>query len=528
MKATLLVNFLLSATLVSTSLSGCATAIMDQIMETTEKIVNSVDDSHSNESEPNYDVVFPQDSVNRIEITLSSESWTALQTEMEEEFGQTTADGRGKNNQGALPPQGDLQRPDGIQPANPGGDNPGGQFPDNQQFPENGAQRPGGLQPGNQGQGNPGGLNFGDTSYVISTVSFNDETWNSVGFRYSGNSTLQSSWKSGTKKISFRLDFDEYEDEDPSTKNQRFFGFKQLSFKSNAMDSSYLREKVTSDIFLASGVIAPKTAFYEVYVDYGEGLQYFGLYTAVEIVDDTVIQTQFSDDSGNVYKPEGSGAAFVAGTFNEASFEKQTNEEDADWSDIQAVFEALNSDLRTSDPAAWREGLEEVFDVDAFIRWLAVDTIIQNWDTYGAAAHNYYLYTDPEDGLVTWIPWDFNMALTDKAGNGQGGPQGRGVRDLDLASINDQWPLIRCLMDDPIYWDKYTQYLQETIDGIFRPDKLEEMYTNYHDLIAPYVENETSDATQLRPMTSFDQALDELIQHAQERYDEVTAYLQDL
>ena len=143
-------------------------------------------------------------------------------------------------------------------------------------------------------------------------------------------------------------------------------------------------------------MVSAQTAFYEVYVDYGEGLQYFGLYTAVEIVDDTVIKTQFTEDSGNVYKPEGTGAAFVDGTFNEATFEKQTNQDEADWSDIEAVFAALNSNLRTSDPAAWRADLETVLDVDAFIRWLAVDTIIQNWDTYGAMAHNYYLYTEPD------------------------------------------------------------------------------------------------------------------------------------
>jgi len=66
---------------------------------------------------------------------------------------------------------------------------------------------------------------------------------------------------------------------------------------------------------------------------------YFGLYTAVEVVDDTVIGTQFADDSGNVYKPEGTGATFAEGTFDEASFDKQTNEDEADYSDILALFE---------------------------------------------------------------------------------------------------------------------------------------------------------------------------------------------
>ena len=34
-------------------------------------------------------------------------------------------------------------------------------------------------------------------------------------------------------------------------------------------------------------------------------------------------------------------------------------------------------------------------DVDLFLRWLAVNSTIGNWDAYGAMAHNYYLYGDP-------------------------------------------------------------------------------------------------------------------------------------
>jgi spore coat protein CotH len=494
--------------------------------------------SHGDEAEPNYAVVFPQESVNRIDITLSTEAWAALQAEMTEQFGAQGQGNAGQMPGGGQPPQGQMPGSEGQPPAvqTPSGEAqpPQGQMPGGGQPPA-GQRPPGNFQPGGQpGNGMGPGLDFGDTSYVSSQVSFNGETWENVGFRYSGNSTLQSSWRSGTQKISFRLDFDEFEDQDPAIKNQRFYGFKQISFKSNAMDSSYLREKVAADIFRAAGVVASQTAFYEVYVDYGAGPQYFGLYTAVEIVDDTVIKTQFSADSGNVYKPEGTGAAFVAGTFNAASFEKQTNQEEADWSDIQAVFAALNSELRTTDPAAWRAGLEAVFDVEAFIRWLAVDTIMQNWDTYGSIAHNYYLYTDPEDGLVTWIPWDNNMSLSASAkgpggGNNRGGGNnarpGGGVRELDLSAVGDQWPLIRFLMDDPVYLAAYQRYLEETIQGAFQPETLAATYQKYHALIAPYVQRETTGYTQLASIETFNQSVDGLIQHAQSRYAAVVAYL---
>lgn len=480
-KTPLLFGFLLAG-LFAGLLSGCVPASQTTPVSAKDQPATSPTGvSHNGAADPDYATVFPQDSVNRIDITLSPQAWADLQAELNAQFGGQSANNRG-------PAQGDAQ------------------------------PRPGQANPPGIG----GGFDLGDTSYVPSTVTFQGETWANVGFRYSGNSTLRNSVRSGTKKISFRLDFDEYEDEDPTTTDQRFFGFKQIAFKSSAMDSSYLREKLAADIFREAGVAASQTAFYAVYIDTGAGAQYFGLYTAVEIVDDTLIETQFADDAGNVYKPEGNGAAFLEGTFNPDSFAKQTNADEADWSDIEAVFTALHSEKRTGDPAAWRADLESVFNVDAFLRWLAVDTILQNWDTYGSMAHNYYLYTDPGNGLVTWIPWDNNEAFKDRASG-----RGRGTRRLDQTSVGEQWPLIRYLMDDPTYAAKYHQFLEETIQGAWQPEKLAAAYQKYHDLIAPYVEEEEPGYTQISSIESFNQAVNELIRHAQERYDAVKEYLDE-
>ena len=77
---------------------------------------------------------------------------------------------------------------------------------------------------------------------------------------------------------------------------------------------------------------------------------------------------------------------------------------------VQAFIEALNDD--TTDAEAWRAELEATFDVDAFLRYLALNNLIGNWDSYGNMTHNYYLYGDPAlDGRLVWIPWDFNEAM---------------------------------------------------------------------------------------------------------------------
>src|SRR5690606_8295580 len=99
--------------------------------------------------------------------------------------------------------------------------------------------------------------------------------------RFKGDSSLIRSRGGGSLKLGFKLNFDKFEDDYPEIENQRFFGFKELSFSNNWSDASFLREKVTADIFREAGVPSAHTAFYAIYVDYGDGPIYFGLYTAV-------------------------------------------------------------------------------------------------------------------------------------------------------------------------------------------------------------------------------------------------------
>ena len=349
-------------------------------------------------------------------------------------------------------------------------------------------------------------------AWVEAEFSFDGESWEHIGIRFKGNSSLRSTWGSGSIKLPFKLDFDQYEDEYLETEDQRFYGFKQLSFASNYRDDSVLREKIAADLFREAGVPSAQTAYYAVNIDYGEGPVYIGLYTAVEVVDDTLIETQFSDDSGNVYKPEGAGATFAAGSFSEGSFDKETNQEEDDYSDILALFDILHDQTRISDPESWRENLEAVFDVDTFLNWLAVNTVIQNWDTYGVMNHNYYLYNDPETGQLVWIPWDNNESFKS---NGQ--MRDRSALQLDLSGVGDNWPLVSYLRDDPVYYQKYLSYMDEFLADGFVLEEMVETYQYYHSLIAPYVMEEGQEFTQISSTQAFERSVADLIQHTQER-----------
>ena len=503
-----------------------------QVVSTSEDIIGSDEwdeYSHSDSTDPDYEVVFPQDEVNTVTITINPTNWELMQADMTDLYGEsgTRQGGFGGRPDGDFQPPEDGELPEGFEPP-ADGELPEGFDPD---------QMPEGFNPG---QGGPGGFGGGgmmgsteNPMWVTADIEFDGQTWSNVGMRFKGNSSLSGAWGSGTMKLGFKLDFDEFENAYPEIENQRFYGFQQVTFSSNWNDESFLREKVSADLYREAGIPAAQTAFYAIYVDYGEGPVYFGLYTGIEAVEDTVIETQFADDSGNLYKPEGNAATFAEGTFDEEGFDKETNQEEADYSDVQALYDALNAETRTTDPEAWRAGLEAVFDVDNFMHWLAVNNVIQNWDTYGRMSHNFYLYNDPTTGQLTWIPWDGNLSLQDGMGGDIGGPGGGrggmgGATSLDLESVGENWPLIRYLMDDPVYQEMYVGYVEDTINTVFMPEEMTERYTALHEMIAPYVVGENGEIdgyTFLSSEEVFENALTELLDHAQRRYEVVVEYL---
>ncbi len=447
-------------------------------------------ESHSNDVDPNYDIVFPQNQVNTLEITMTATDWSAIKTDMQAKSG--TAFGAG------------------------GGNTPGG----NQGPPPGNGAAPG---------GNGGALDLisGDPIYVATTMKFNGKTWNKVGFRLKGNSSLSSTWRAGIYKLPFRLKMDEYEDTYPEIKDQRLYGFKELSMSPAYADNSLIREKVVADIFRMGGVAAARTAFYKVYINFGDGAKYCGVYTMVEVIDDTMVKDQFGEKKGNIYKPESTFQSYV-----QSQFEKKNNEETPDYSDVQAFVTALNSADRTTNAAQWRTNLEKTFNVDNYLKYLAINNTIVNWDAYGAMAHNYYLYNSPTNKL-TWIPWDHNMSMTNTVGGGnqQGGMVGGGGRSavsLAMTEVGTGWPLIRFVAADPVYYTKYKQYVRSFTDNVFTTSKMNELFERYTTLITPYVtgtEKEVSPYTNLTNTTAFTTALATLKQHVATRNQDVNTFL---
>ena len=358
-----------------------------------------------------------------------------------------------------------------------------------------------------------------DPVWVPCTVRYGGKTWRHVGFRFKGNSSLLYSWADGSSKLPFKLNFDKFADERPKAAGQRFYGFKKLSVANCFGDPTYVRDRVGSELYRAYGVPAARAASYRVSLDRGEGEEVLGLYALVESMDDTGVPDAFGDLEGNLYKPDMKGATFAKGSFDRASFVKKSNEEDADWSDIERLYEVLHSRARRKDTQQWRDQLAAVLDVDRLLRWLAVTAVIQNWDTYGKTPHNFYLYGDPKaGGRFTYLPWDLNEVL-------KADPNHSFPHTLSLREVTAMWPLIRFIVDDRIYGAQYILHVHRFAMEVFTPERMTRRYRDLHDQIAPYVVGAKAAALSLQTRHAFVQGFSELDAHVSSRAEAVAEFL---
>lgn len=388
--------------------------------------------SHERGAMPDYARLFADDRVHRIDIELSAESKQAMYDDLEMLLGDDSEMGGAP-----FPGWGGM-----------------GEMPTD-----------------------PTDLIGGDPIYVPVTVKHDGRVWTQVGMRFKGNSSLASAWRSGVRKIGFRLDFDRYEMEHPETTDQRFYGFGKMTFSSNYGDPSQIRDKLAAEVLDGLGLVAARCAFYQIYVDSGGGAEYWGLYTMIEDPADQLVEAQFADKSGNLYKPDGPGADWTM--FDMKGFEKKSNEEAADYGDVMAAIAALHAPR--TDAQAWRDGLEAVFNVQGFLDVLAFSRAIGHWDGYGIMAHNYYLYGDPVDaGRLLWISWDHNLSW--RAGGGF-----FGGLSVMMDEIGEEWPLIRYVMDDSVYRTQYQQALRASLGGPYEKAAFDARAKQLHALVAPYV-----------------------------------------
>ena len=226
--------------------------------------------------------------------------------------------------------------------------------------------------------------------YFKGDVEIDGVVFKSVGIRKKGffGSVVSN-------RPSLKIRFDEWNEE------QEFHGLDQLTLNNNIQDASQLNQYLAYWMFNRAGAIAPRCNFALVTVN-GENL---GIYSNVESIRDPFLDRAFNDSKGKLY--EGYAGDLVD---DEISFSKIVRKNGKPQSG-RKTLERFRATLQ--DTSAGLNEIEKVVDVDAFLRFWAMEVLIGHWDSYSGNRNNYYLYQDSKSDRFYFIPWGADSVFQD-------------------------------------------------------------------------------------------------------------------
>ncbi len=353
-----------------------------------------------------------------------------------------------------------------------------------------------------------------------------DQELAEVGFRTRGNTTrvLPQDADGAFHRAHFRMKFNELFDlsaetpEGEARRARRFAGLRALNLKwGNGDDPSQIREHYQYDLLHRAGVFAPRTGFARLTLVIDGTPVVFGLYTLVEPIDKEFLTRRFgaADDGGNLYKClwQREGPATLEPVTNpraigvkdwtrnyRPSYDLETNEDTPDHTQLRDFIEQLNE----QSGAALQAYLDRHFDVDRFLRWLALNVLVGMPDDYWAMGNNYYLYfgDGPAGVYVTFLPYDYDHGL----GGGWAAEPAWDYAGIATASIwqwknlnaaftgrNVRHPLVDGILAIPAYRARYTGYLRAFLDptaGLFAYADYLRRYEALAPVLAPALDND--------------------------------------
>ncbi len=291
--------------------------------------------------------------------------------------------------------------------------------------------------------------------WAHANVRIAGEEFGNIGLRYRGNFSFTSSSAAAPLRANFKLKLDTY-----GTKGT-WRGVKTLNFNAGVLDTSLAREALAFALFRAAGVPASRTAYAELRFtvpgryDNTSG----GLYVMIEDINKAFLKRTLPPGDGLVMKPEGLGGGIQSQGASWAGYLSRFRpDRDATPHEQQRVIEFAQL-ISQTDVALFRAKVGTYLDVDEFLRFIAVNAFIENWDSYIGGGHNYYFYLDPSDDKFRFLPWDEDLAMGTR-----GGGMGGGGFNMLTPYRNNQ-PLIYWLLDDPAVMAKYRALLQKLSEG---------------------------------------------------------------
>ncbi len=279
-------------------------------------------------------------------------------------------------------------------------------------------------------------------------VRLGGEEFRNVGLRYRGNYSFTSSSATAPLRASLKLKLDTY-----GTKGS-WAGIKTLNFNAGNLDATLTREALAFALFRAAGVPAPRTAYAEIRFTVPGVFNNTrgGHYVMIENVNRAFLKEALPPGQGLLMKPEGTNGGIQSLGASWASYKGVLRpDREATDHEQRRVMEFAQL-ISQTDVALFRARIGTYLDVEGFLRFVAVNAFIENWDSYLGGRHNYYLYLDSSDDKFRFIPWDEDLAMGTRGGS----------QAINLAfPMQGNQPLIYWLLEDPAVQARYRAILKE-------------------------------------------------------------------
>ena len=312
--------------------------------------------------------------------------------------------------------------------------------------------------------GGAGPATVDDSGYPwgVGKVEVQGEAFTNVWVRFKGVSSMVRA--PNAFKRPFRVDLER------GATNRRFMGVPEFVLNNNVNDATQMREVLAYDAFRRAGLPAPRTAFARVYLTIPGRLtrQHLGLYTVVEPVDRAFLRSRFQTDRGLLLKPDMMRGLAYLGDEWEMYVERYQPKGKVDPADAGRFMEWVRT-LRMAAPDELAEEWPRRLDPAAFARFVGLNAILANVDSFIGNGHNYYLFQPSGDGRLSFIPWDLNEAF---GMHPVSGPSGDQMVTSVIRPNADPNNLVERFLATPSMNRLYRAELARLLDEVFQPRRL--------------------------------------------------------
>lgn len=155
--------------------------------------------------------------------------------------------------------------------------------------------------------------------YYTCTVVIDNEAYKNVAIRGKGNTSLTQVASYGNNRYSFKIEFDHYDS------SKTYYGLDKLCLNNIIQDNTYMKDFLVYQMMNFAGVASPLCSYVYITVN-GED---WGLYLAVEGIEESFLQRNYGKSYGELYKPDSMSMGGGKGNgkdFDQDDFSPEANE----------------------------------------------------------------------------------------------------------------------------------------------------------------------------------------------------------